>query len=162
GYSTSLDDTPTPLLIAAPARWKYLSDPWVYGAALAGAGINFAAARLDGKRRPYRGVSAVRVPGRPYDRGPAPAVGAPYLGPAAVYPAYWAPASLGAGVSEEMLFRGVLQPEWEEAYGPRTGLVASSTLFGLAHLSSLSRSGVWSNAGFAFLAGLYLGGRAQA
>ena len=38
-----------------------------------------------------------------------------------------------AGVSEEILFRGVLQPWMENSWGMTAGLIASSILFGLVH-----------------------------
>jgi membrane protease YdiL (CAAX protease family) len=59
--------------------------------------------------------------------------------------------ALLAGVSEELLFRGALQPWLETLQGRAFGLVASSLLFGLAH---------WVTPVYALLAaltGLYLG-----
>lgn len=38
-----------------------------------------------------------------------------------------------AGISEEALFRGLLQPWLEQAWGMNTGLIASGILFGLVH-----------------------------
>ncbi len=38
-----------------------------------------------------------------------------------------------AGVSEEVLFRGVIQPWIESAWGATAGLIASNILFGLVH-----------------------------
>jgi uncharacterized protein len=38
-----------------------------------------------------------------------------------------------AGISEEVLFRGVLQPWMESAWGMRAGLIGSNLLFGLVH-----------------------------
>ena len=38
-----------------------------------------------------------------------------------------------AGISEEILFRGVIQPWMELSWGINTGLIASSILFGLIH-----------------------------
>ena len=38
-----------------------------------------------------------------------------------------------AGISEEILFRGVLQPWMENAWGMMAGLLVSSILFGLVH-----------------------------
>ena len=38
-----------------------------------------------------------------------------------------------AGISEEILFRGVLQPWLEQAWGMNAGLLLSSLLFGLVH-----------------------------
>lgn len=56
-----------------------------------------------------------------------------------------------AGLSEELLFRGVLQPWLESAWGPATGLIASNVLFGLAHAVTPTY------ALLAGLVGLYLG-----
>jgi uncharacterized protein len=38
-----------------------------------------------------------------------------------------------AGVSEEVLFRGVLQPWFESAWGATAGLIGSNLIFGLVH-----------------------------
>lgn len=38
-----------------------------------------------------------------------------------------------AGISEEILFRGVIQPWMENSWGMATGLILSSILFGLIH-----------------------------
>ncbi len=38
-----------------------------------------------------------------------------------------------AGVSEELLFRGVIQPWMESSWGMNAGLVGSNIIFGLAH-----------------------------
>ncbi|MEX0700552.1 MAG: type II CAAX endopeptidase family protein [Planctomycetales bacterium] len=38
-----------------------------------------------------------------------------------------------AGFTEELLFRGVLQPWFESLWGRAAGLIAASVLFGLAH-----------------------------
>jgi len=46
--------------------------------------------------------------------------------------------ALLAGVSEELLFRGVIQPWLEGKLGPAGGLVVSNVLFGLAHSVTLT------------------------
>jgi membrane protease YdiL (CAAX protease family) len=57
----------------------------------------------------------------------------------------------GAGIGEEALFRGWLQPALADATSPALGLVLASLLFGLAHaLTALY-------AVLATLIGLYLG-----
>jgi membrane protease YdiL (CAAX protease family) len=38
-----------------------------------------------------------------------------------------------AGISEEVLFRGVIQPWMETAWGATAGLLASNAIFGLLH-----------------------------
>ena len=42
-----------------------------------------------------------------------------------------------AGISEEILFRGVIQPWMESSWGMLTGLIVSSVLFGLVHAVTL-------------------------
>ena len=42
--------------------------------------------------------------------------------------------SLGAAVSEEMLFRGIVLPILDYKFGQRTGLITSSLVFGSLHL----------------------------
>jgi membrane protease YdiL (CAAX protease family) len=150
-YKNPVDPTPAPQLIAAPFRWSVIKSPWVWGAALAGAGINWAGASLEKNRRSYRALGTMRLQGHHYER----------RGAVSAYHAYWVPVSLGAGVSEEMLFRGVIQADWEEAKGPRTAVLTSSVLFGLAHLNNF-KGGTISNALFATAAGYHLGRRAQA
>ena len=44
--------------------------------------------------------------------------------------------SWGAAVSEEMLFRGLLLPTLDKQFGKRAGLISSSLVFGLLHLSN--------------------------
>ncbi len=53
--------------------------------------------------------------------------------------------ALTAGVSEELLFRGVLQPWFENLWGIAVALILSNVLFGLAHVVTLT---------YAVLAGL--------
>lgn len=59
--------------------------------------------------------------------------------------------ALMVGFSEELLFRGVLQPWMESAWGYAGGLLGSNLLFGLAHMVSPMY------ALLAGLTGLYLG-----
>jgi membrane protease YdiL (CAAX protease family) len=63
--------------------------------------------------------------------------------------------SLAAGVGEEVLFRGALQPIAERWWGPLAGLAAGSVLFGAAH--ALTRTYFI----FAVIVGAYLGWLAQ-
>ena len=60
--------------------------------------------------------------------------------------------ALASGLGEEFFFRGALQP--------RVGLVLASLLFGLAHLVPRRELAAW--AGFAALAGIFLGGLFEA
>lgn len=138
-------------LAAAPLRSEQWASPWVWGSALAGAGLNLALARTDSTPREFRDVRRVRYLGDSFNRD---------LG-AAAHGAYWVPASLGAGVAEEALFRGILQSDFEGRWGRGTGLAAASALFGLAHVTRPQDLESWGHAGFAGLAGLYLGWRYQ-
>ena len=56
-----------------------------------------------------------------------------------------------AGVSEELLFRGVIQPWMENAWGITAGLIVSNILFGLVHAVTPLY------AALAALVGIYLG-----
>jgi membrane protease YdiL (CAAX protease family) len=60
--------------------------------------------------------------------------------------------SLGAGIGEEMLFRGLFQALFSDWWGPVLGLLAASTLFGLMHFITPTY------AVLAGLLGIYLGG----
>ncbi|MGI9458208.1 MAG: CPBP family intramembrane glutamic endopeptidase [Aeoliella sp.] len=64
--------------------------------------------------------------------------------------------ALVAGLGEEVLFRGAIQPLAIRATGPLVGLVITSLLFGLAHAASPTY--FWLAAGV----GLYLGAIAMA
>lgn len=100
--------------------------PGVVAFALAGAAI--AAGETAASGRPLaldaRRVRRVRIDG--WDLNPAVGGGA--------YGAEMGLVSLGAGVGEEGLWRGVLQNEYEGAWGPIGGWIAVSVLFGAAHL----------------------------
>lgn len=138
-------------LAAEPFRWERLKSPWVLGSAALGAGLNFAATRTRAGRRGFGAARRVDYLGDSFNRD---------LG-AAVYSAYWIPISLGAGVSEEALFRGVFQSEWERRWGPGRGLAAASALFGVAHLSRPGDPESWLDVAFAGAAGAFLGWRYQ-
>lgn len=64
--------------------------------------------------------------------------------------------ALAAGVSEELLFRGVIQAGLEGLIGPAAALAAASLLFGLAHALTAAYFLV------TFLMGIYLGWLYQA
>jgi membrane protease YdiL (CAAX protease family) len=59
--------------------------------------------------------------------------------------------SMAAGLGEELLFRGAIQPIAERWWGPLAGLLATSVLFGVVH--AVSRTYFI----FATIVGLYLG-----
>jgi hypothetical protein len=57
------------------------------------------------------------------------------------------------GLAEEILFRGLIQTDFSEAFGWKRGLLAASLLFAVMHLTWRSLPEL----GFVFLAGLILG-----
>lgn len=59
--------------------------------------------------------------------------------------------SLGAGIGEEILFRGALQPLLQGWTTPVVGLIVASVLFGLAHAAN------WTYIAITAAVGLYLG-----
>jgi membrane protease YdiL (CAAX protease family) len=75
------------------------------------------------------------------------------LGPG-LHPYHWTDLfilAVIAGISEEVLFRGVIQPWLEMGWGIRVGLIASNVIFGLVHAVTPLY------AVLAFLVGIYLG-----
>lgn len=136
-------------LALSPFKKENLLNPWVVGFALLGAGINYAGARLDGVTKDFSDLRGVHILGDSFNRDTG----------LAAFSGYWIPVSLGAGVSEESIFRGLIQTGWEENWGRRNGLLAASALFGLAHYDGSGPA--LGNALFAFAAGTYLGWRFQ-
>jgi membrane protease YdiL (CAAX protease family) len=63
--------------------------------------------------------------------------------------------SMAAGLGEELLFRGAIQPIAERWWGPSAGLIAASLLFGVVHAVTATYFL------FATLVGFYLGWLAQ-
>jgi len=136
-------------LSLAPFRVKYVLNPWVIGFAAAGYAVNRA---LIGRGKAgFSRIRTVNYLGSGYNRDTG----------SAVYALYWIPLSYGAGEAEEMLFRGMLQSSWEGSLGTAGGLLAASTVFGLAHVNRLRSEESWESAGMAALAGLFLGWRYQ-
>ena len=134
----------------APFKGENLSSPWALGFAALGVGLNYLGARLDKADRDFWDVREARIQGDAFR--PRTALG--------VYGAFWVPISLGAAVSEESIFRGMIQTGWEDRWGKTRGLVATSALFGIAHYDGSGPAA--GNAAFAVLAGMYLGWRVQA
>ena len=110
-------------LAMAPFKGENLSSPWALGFAALGVGLNYLGARLDKADRDFWDVREARIQGDAFR--PRTALG--------VYGAFWVPISLGAAVSEESIFRGMIQTGWEDRWGKTRGLVATSALFGIAH-----------------------------
>lgn len=138
-------------LVSSPFRWRQLKSPWVLGSLAVGAGLNYILVRGAKGRRSFGDMRRMKYLGGSYNK----------TNGTLVYSAYWIPISLGAGVTEEALFRGMLQSEWEERWGSGRGLLAASGVFGICHLTDLKDPESWANVGFATLAGLYLGWRFQ-
>ena len=152
GQTDRLDPSKVSTLAAAPFSPKYLLNPWVIGFAAAGVGANLLTVKRHAPGRGYRAVTGVSYLGGRFDRA----------GGTAALSGYWIPVSYGAGEAEEMLFRGTLQADWEERLGTTGGWLAASVVFGLAHLTHPRRAESWTQAGFATVAGLWLGWRYQA
>jgi membrane protease YdiL (CAAX protease family) len=150
-YNRRFDPAPLSTLAAAPFS-RELLNPWVLGALAVGAGLNFAIAKSDVKHGGYSGVSGISYLGNSFNRDTG----------TAVLSAHWLVLSWGAGVSEEMLFRGIIQSQWEREWGDTAGLLSASALFGLAHIADPSSGDSWFSAGFAAAAGVYFGLRYRA
>lgn len=144
--AAGFDDTPTASLWLAPFDPDQFLRPQVFGAALLGvAGAAWSARDREGGG--LRDVTRAHMLGDEYGRDQATALyGASALG-----------VSLGAGVSEEALFRGVLQPVFQQQWGEGRGLWAASGVFGAAHLIGLDGRFDGESALFATGAGAYLG-----
>ena len=138
------DDTPTSQLLTAPFG-RQLLRPQVWGAGLLGVAVGAAAAH-DGDGH-LSDVRRARMLGANYDRQEATVLyGASAFG-----------ISLGAGMAEEGLFRGMLQPVLQQRLGERQGFWVTAGTFGAAHLVGLD--GGWNVGGavWATGAGAYLG-----
>ena len=148
GGAVPVDPASTKELILAPFRWKQVSSPWVIGPALVGVGLSLGIAFSRSDRRTFREIGQVHYIGQSFNRDQS----------IAPMTAYWATTSLGAGLSEEALFRGVIQAEAEDHWGPTKGLLFGSGVFGLVHLFNRWDPG---DVAFATAAGIYLGWRYQ-
>ncbi len=69
--------------------------------------------------------------------------------------------SYGAGVSEEMAFRGIIMPVLDYEFGKETGLVITAFTFGAAHALNPGLGNPLSTVVFTTLAGLALGHEVQ-
>lgn len=136
-------------LTLSPFKSKNLKSPWVIGFALLGAGLNYSIARIDHVQKDISDLHHIQILGNQFNRGTG----------FAVHTAYWLPASMGAALSEETVFRGMIQTEWEELWGKDRGLLATSALFGIAHYTGQGES--LGNILFATAAGVFLGWRFQ-
>ncbi|HUR41663.1 MAG TPA: CPBP family intramembrane glutamic endopeptidase [Verrucomicrobiae bacterium] len=144
--ANGFDDTPTASLLAAPFHYDQFTRPEVFGAALLGiAGAAISAHDKDGGR--LIDVERARMFGSDFDRDDATALyGLSALG-----------VSMGAGMSEEALFRGVLQPILQDRWGRTPGLWAASGVFGAAHIVGVDGEPNVGGVLFASAAGAYFG-----
>lgn len=144
--AAGFDDTPTPQLLLAPFDPDQFLRPTVFGAALLGAAAAAIAAH-DRERGRLNDVTRARMLGSDFDRDDA----------TALYAASALGVSLGAGVAEEALFRGVLQTILQDQWGRSGGLWAASGVFGAAHLAGVDGELNVGGALFATGAGAYFG-----
>ncbi len=115
-------------LVSAPFRPNVLKSPWVWlgvpAALLGGIAVSYALEGDDIEDVPsIFDVKRVNVLGRQLTRGKGFAAGS----------AYYGGLFASVGVGEEALFRGVIQTEMEERFGPTAGLVVASAIFGSIH-----------------------------
>lgn len=128
GYKFKISRETLPELVSAPFRPSILKSPWVWAgvpaALLGGIAISYAIDREELEDRPtIFDVDRVNVFGHKLRRGRGFAAGAAYFGGLFA----------SVGVGEEALFRGVIQTEMEERFGPTGGLVIASAIFGSIH-----------------------------
>ncbi len=143
--SRAVDDTPVEDLFAAPFQKRYCSEPMVI---LAGV-LGIAAAAYDSRNAEHSWgqVDRVGILGMDADRP----WGSGLYGVDALC------LSLAAGVSEEAVWRGLVQNELELTFGQRWGLWSTATLFGAAHVVDLDGRVRGERMLVATVAGLYLG-----
>jgi membrane protease YdiL (CAAX protease family) len=143
--SVGVDDSSLGNLFLSPFKKENLFDPAIYLAGLFG----IAAAVYDSRnaKNDFSDIERVGILGTHANRECG-------LG---LYSADAFAISLAAGVSEEALWRGVLQNEMEMTLGKREGLWTTASIFGAAHIVDLDGDINLGRAGFATLAGLYLG-----
>ena len=118
------DPSPLRQLLKAPFDPQYISSPVVIAFALLGIVDGIIAYPRCDKR--YKDISRVNALGYRLNRKD----GTFYYESASTALSY------GAAVSEEMLFRGILLPTLDYHYGKKTGLISSSLVFGLLHLTN--------------------------
>jgi membrane protease YdiL (CAAX protease family) len=120
-FKLKIDDTPLSELMLAPFKKEVVSSPLVVAFALLG--IADGIYGYPESKRSFSDVANITAMGNKMSRD----TGTGY------YEGMAFAVSYGAGVSEEMLFRGFMLPVIDYKYGKRTGLVSSSLTFGLLH-----------------------------
>jgi len=143
--SAGVDDSSIGSLAFSPFRKENLFDPTVYLAGLFG--IVAAVYDSQNAKNDFSDIDRVGILGTEANKEWG-------LG---LYSADAFAVSLAAGVSEEALWRGLLQNEMEISLGKRKGLWTTASIFGAAHVVDLDGDINLGRAGFATMAGLYLG-----
>lgn len=143
------DPAPLTGLMTAPFRPDVFLSPFVLS--WMAAGIIDGIIGYPGKTATWHDIDRVRLYGSTINRGKG----------TAWYETSVASISWGAAVSEEILFRGVLLPSLDFRYGKRTGLVASSLVFGFVHIFNPDIDRPAYFIGQATLAGFVLGYHVQ-
>lgn len=133
-------------LFFAPFRMDNISDFYVLAAG--GMGIVLGSVSYYGSKRKFKDIERIEILGLdPLDRNDG----------SAVYALDSFGLSLAASVSEEALWRGIIQNELEISLGKSSGLVVTAGLFGMAHIIDLDGSINFLRVLPATLGGLYLG-----
>jgi membrane protease YdiL (CAAX protease family) len=121
GYKYKIPNEQFDELSKSPFNYKVLKKKEVWGGTLAllagGIGVSYLRDKLTNKIDIKKSLK----------------VSSKYAYPIVAFP---------IGFSEEILFRGFLQPSLNEILTPTGGVIASSLIFGAAHLSNASN---WSN-----------------
>lgn len=120
-FKLTIDDTPLSDLMVAPFKREVISSPLVVAFALLG--IADGIYGYPERKRSFSDIDNVTAMGNRMSRDSGTGY---YEGMAFAV-------SYGAGVSEEMIFRGFMLPVTDYKYGKRAGLVSSSLTFGLLH-----------------------------
>lgn len=131
-------------LASAPFQTKYLKDPEIFLPIAIAAGVSIL---TDSKERPLFDTKTINLFGKDFSS---------FEGSSLKILSDFVRFSLVA-LAEEMLFRGMVQTSLSEAVNPNFGLIATSILFGLAHLPSTDL--IYSLRAMA--AGFYLGWQYQ-
>lgn len=129
GYKHAITRESLGELASAPFRPSVVKSPWVWAgvpiALAAGIGLSYLVSPDEFEASPsIFEVKDVNFLGRRLSRGAGFAAGT----------AYYAGLFTPVGVGEEALFRGLIQTELEERFGPTLGLVAASAIFGGVHV----------------------------
>jgi hypothetical protein len=143
--SMGVDDTSVGKLFLSPFRKEYYSDPMVILAGLMGIAVAVHDSRNSGNS--FADVRRVGILGA--DANQEWGLG--------LYGIDAFGLSLAAGVSEEAIWRGLIQNEMEVTFGKRWGLWSAATLFGAAHVVNLDGELSGYRVLVATIAGLYLG-----